>query len=243
MSQPSNKLPPEQAGRDPVFKALFEQFAGPPGQGKGYFVFNWTMLLAVAPFAVYLLALIETPTVSWALLVYSLLVAAVHIFLLGKSKDAMARELNPFSFVSVVLIYFVLIVVYLGMAFTFLQRIDPSQYHIESSGPLFLDMIYFSFVSVATVGYGDIHPTACTSKLLAISEILIGIWFLVITLPVAVADQVERIRHFRVTQEKVFEEMRKGVAEGRWQVEASSDGKPQQKSKEPPHSPTANPSG
>lgn len=45
--------------------------------------------------------------------------------------------------------------------------------HIENL-PL-LDAVYFSIVTVATVGYGDIHPTTAGGKLLAIVLIVVGV--------------------------------------------------------------------
>ena len=37
------------------------------------------------------------------------------------------------------------------------------------------DAIYFSIVTVATVGYGDIHPASSSGKLLAIVLIVTGV--------------------------------------------------------------------
>ena len=44
------------------------------------------------------------------------------------------------------------------------------------------DAIYFSFVTISTVGYGDIIPTSILAKALVISEIIIGLAFLIIVL-------------------------------------------------------------
>jgi len=123
--------------------------------------------------------------------------------------------LNPFSFVQLVMVNFFLIVIYFGMVFAFLEKIDPNQFRVETSGPIFLNMIYFSMVTIATVGYGDITPTSWISKLGVIFEICVGIWFLIMIIPIAVADQVERIRHFRETKSKMMEEIKRGIEEGR----------------------------
>lgn len=45
--------------------------------------------------------------------------------------------------------------------------------HVE--GLSFLDALYFSIVTVATVGYGDIHPTTTVGKILAIALIITGV--------------------------------------------------------------------
>jgi hypothetical protein len=218
MSDGKEKAQRPLENMDPVYKAMFEHFSPPSGQGKDYFVFNWTILISAAPLLVYLLAFIEKPFINWILFFYSLAMLVLHLYMVAKIKQAMSHVLNPFSFVTVVLIDFILIVIYFGMMFTFLQKIDPTQFRISSPDPTFINMIYYSMVTIATVGYGDIVPTAWVSKLLAMSEIFVGIWFLIITLPVAVADQVERIRHFRITKQKALEELERGVKEGRWET-------------------------
>jgi len=40
--------------------------------------------------------------------------------------------------------------------------------------------IYFSITTIATVGYGDIVPVSATARLLAVSEILVGLLFAVL---------------------------------------------------------------
>lgn len=42
-------------------------------------------------------------------------------------------------------------------------------------GLSFIDAVYFSIVTMATVGYGDIHPVTVPGKLLAVFIIVIGV--------------------------------------------------------------------
>jgi hypothetical protein len=64
----------------------------------------------------------------------------------------------------------------LGCVHYCLSLINPSAY----SRPLTaIDGLYFSVITFATVGYGDIYPTADASKLLCVSEILSGCLVLV----------------------------------------------------------------
>ncbi len=48
----------------------------------------------------------------------------------------------------------------------------------NSSGSELIDFIYFSVITLSTVGYGDITPIHWVAKLLCISEILIGYLFI-----------------------------------------------------------------
>jgi len=53
----------------------------------------------------------------------------------------------------------------------------------------FVDAVYFSTITIATVGYGDITPRIVTAKLLVISEVLFGILLLVFALAVVMASR------------------------------------------------------
>ena len=55
---------------------------------------------------------------------------------------------------------------------------------ISASGGL--NSIYFSVVTIATVGYGDIHPLTDFGKVVAIVEIASGVLLLVCALPILV---------------------------------------------------------
>lgn len=51
----------------------------------------------------------------------------------------------------------------------------------ERSPATFFDFVYFSFVTIATVGYGDILPLSKFSRILVVAEVIIGIgWITVV---------------------------------------------------------------
>ncbi len=50
-------------------------------------------------------------------------------------------------------------------------------YHVLE-GWSFIDSFYFSVVTLATVGYGDLHPTTDAAKLFTVAYILVGIGIL-----------------------------------------------------------------
>lgn len=52
----------------------------------------------------------------------------------------------------------------------------PKSFSAELSS--FVDALYFSTVTMATVGYGDIAPTAVISRLAVVSEIIVGLFLL-----------------------------------------------------------------
>jgi hypothetical protein len=84
----------------------------------------------------------------------------------------------------------------LGIAFSFVYRtiehFDPGSY--SGAGPMDgTALAYFSFVTLATLGYGDIVPTTQLARNLAVLETVIGQVFLV----VVVARVVTTLGHQR----------------------------------------------
>lgn len=60
-------------------------------------------------------------------------------------------------------------------------NIDPPIFSISKasqSGNITLDFIYFSVITISTVGYGDISPVNWIARLLCIHEILLGYLFI-----------------------------------------------------------------
>jgi len=62
-----------------------------------------------------------------------------------------------------------------------LYRLNPENNFMisKSSNSIFIDFIYFTTVTIATLGYGDIVPISATARLLLSFEVFSGIFFLV----------------------------------------------------------------
>jgi voltage-gated potassium channel len=61
--------------------------------------------------------------------------------------------------------------------------------------PLFWDMIYFSFVTLTTLGYGDITPVEPVARALAYTEAIVGQLFIAILIGTLVGNIAGRIKH------------------------------------------------
>ena len=59
---------------------------------------------------------------------------------------------------------------------------------------IFWDMIYFSFVTLTTLGYGDITPTQPIAKSLAYTEALTGQLFIAILIGTLVGNIAGRLK-------------------------------------------------
>lgn len=77
---------------------------------------------------------------------------------------------------SSICIYFSLAIVW-AMLYGLIQEFYPGSFSFNQEGGIrkkLNDLMYFSFVTLTTVGYGDITPTSEVSKVLAAMEALIG---------------------------------------------------------------------
>lgn len=73
--------------------------------------------------------------------------------------------------------------VYLGLTFAVVfataEVIDPDPFFAQTDTPLPGDFSYFSFVTITTLGYGDLSPNSQAGQQLAVLEALIGSLYLV----------------------------------------------------------------
>ena len=57
----------------------------------------------------------------------------------------------------------------------FFLLVVGTAFYSSHEGWSYIDSFYFSVVTLATVGYGDLHPTTPTSKLFTVAYIFIGV--------------------------------------------------------------------
>ena len=76
-----------------------------------------------------------------------------------------------------------------GMAmsrvFTLLHLLDPNAFFMTMHNPEYSDQpsfLYFSFVVLSTVGFGDITPTSAIARSLMIVEALFGVFYLTVVI-------------------------------------------------------------
>lgn len=67
------------------------------------------------------------------------------------------------------------------VAYMMVARISPDAFSISGPGPprvmTGFDAFYFSFVTLSTVGYGDITPVSKVARMLAVMEAVVGMFF------------------------------------------------------------------
>ncbi|MBZ6459142.1 potassium channel family protein [Pseudomonas fluorescens group sp.] len=93
-------------------------------------------------------------------------------------KNLMARVLSVFyAYMAVAIVFSAL--------YRLLEH--NNQKSFSASFGSWFDAIYFSFVTITTVGYGDIYPVTMPAKIMVVLEVLLGLLFLVIMLATAIS--------------------------------------------------------
>lgn len=133
--------------------------------------------LALLSVAVIALAVSEAQAPAWQARELRSLATMCAFLLL-----AFAVGINVFAFGHAVsdrvvgaLVLYLLLGVLWAVAYQHLERLLPGAFagHTDESGGL-ADWAYFSFVTLTTVGYGDITPVALAARSLSILEALVG---------------------------------------------------------------------
>ena len=77
------------------------------------------------------------------------------------------------------LVYFLLAQLW-AMVYTFLDRIDPASFNLPQGQGDFLLFEYYSFVTLTTLGFGDITPLTKVAKAFSVLEAVVGQLYLVV---------------------------------------------------------------
>lgn len=62
-----------------------------------------------------------------------------------------------------------------ALGYKSLTLINSSSFYGLTPTSHFIDFLYFSLITVTTTGYGDIYPLTKTAKILASTEIILGL--------------------------------------------------------------------
>ena len=76
------------------------------------------------------------------------------------------------------------------VAYGLLETVRPGSIHGLAEGSAALDfpaLLYFSYITILTIGYGDITPVSSTARMLAVVEGLFGMTFTTVILALLVA--------------------------------------------------------
>ena len=113
---------------------------------------------------------------------YFLKILIVSITIVELFKEIFKTKKIDSHIISSAISIYVLVGIFWYLLFMFLLMIDPDSFHIRNFNEehLSIDMIYFSFTTLTTLGYGDITPVSYTAKMWSITEAMIGVMFLAV---------------------------------------------------------------
>ena len=113
---------------------------------------------------------------------YFLKILIVSITIVELFREIFKTKIIDSHIISSAISIYVLVGIFWYLLFMFLLMIDPDSFHIRNFNPemVTIDMIYFSFTTLTTLGYGDITPVSYTAKMWSITEAMIGVMFLAV---------------------------------------------------------------
>ena len=113
---------------------------------------------------------------------YFLKLFIISIAIIELFKEIIRTKKIDFHIISSAISIYILIGIFWYLLFMFLLMIDPDSFDIRNFNPemVSIDMIYFSFTTLTTLGYGDITPLSYTAKMWSITEAMMGVMFLAV---------------------------------------------------------------
>ena len=113
---------------------------------------------------------------------YFLKILIVSITIVELFKEIFKTKIIDSFIISSAISIYVLVGIFWYLLFMFLLMIDPDSFYIRNFNPemVSIDMIYFSFTTLTTLGYGDITPLSYTAKMWSITEAMMGVMFLAV---------------------------------------------------------------
>ena len=117
---------------------------------------------------------------------FTIVVAAYTLAFIIKS-EMVTREV-----IYAAMVFYLLVAQLWALVYTFLDLIDPASFNLPQGQSDFLLFEYYSFVTLTTLGYGDITPLTKVAKTFSVLEAVVGQLYLVVVVAWFVGMHVSR---------------------------------------------------
>lgn len=156
-----------------------------------------TLLILLTNWPIGLMAEQQRVIVNSVLQIMFLGYICIHIFSFILGARALTNQL-----IFAALCMYLLMGLLWSFIYTLLFAIDPESIRLasaidweESPGDVFSEMYYFSFVTLTTLGYGDILPVSQLARSLATMEAILGQLYLAVVIASLVGIQISSRSH------------------------------------------------
>jgi hypothetical protein len=104
-------------------------------------------------------------------------VVTAHTLAFIIKSETISREL-----IYAAMLVYLLVAQLWALVYTFLDLIDPASFNLPQGQADFLLFEYYSFVTLTTLGYGDITPVSRVAQTVSILEAIVGQLYLVVVI-------------------------------------------------------------
>ena len=128
------------------------------------------------------------PDATFAIVNGLLVAVAPAVLAAGLVSDLRTRGEVAIHTLAGVLAIYLLIGMFFSAAYGVVEAVDSDALFADQTSSTPADRLYFSFVTLSTVGYGDFSPGSDGARELAVAEMLIGQIYLVTIVSLIVAN-------------------------------------------------------
>jgi len=127
------------------------------------------------------------PHIKWTS-VFSVIVTCLFFgsIIIGSIKDLMKSEKVSINLVSAAITVYIMIGFLGAMICRAMQIINPSAFYLGDMKTDMATFLYFSFITITTVGYGDLLPQTVPAQFLAMYLAIIGQLYLAVVMSIII---------------------------------------------------------
>lgn len=133
--------------------------------------------------------------VELSIFTHLMLIAAIIFFVVGTIDSVyqvfMVRKGVDFNKILGAICIYIFLALIWTIFYQLLETLIPGSFNGLSAGLKhihFNDLVYYSFVTITTLGYGDITPATPFAKALVIIEVIVGVFYIAILVAALVGD-------------------------------------------------------
>jgi hypothetical protein len=143
-----------------------------------------TLVAVIVTFSILATVAFGSQTTTPSLVLLVVLVISVPVAILASLRDT--HRVSVQTVFGAISIYLVIGIVF-ALLMTLTARFSSTPYFAQGTDGSLSQRVYFSYVTLATLGYGDLTPATGAGRLLAVVETIIGNLYLVTAVSLVVS--------------------------------------------------------